>query len=107
MHENYFALSLEAMRRATAKGIELLPTPNSLNEEFMPGVMTTTPRGHYLDLSGPSAQIVAVRDYRPISGTYADLIPGFAVCEICNLEVVGDRALDREFVSINYRRITA
>lgn len=122
---NFYGIALEAQRRAAGKRIELLPTPP---EEFLADdgtksddgwtgenfiVYPHTPKGHYLNLGiyGLGAQIVAIDDFRSETSTYDDLIPGFKLMKIVEMEIVlkGDETpkycaelKSRKFISIEY-----
>src|SRR5271155_2467487 len=100
---NYYAIAIEAQRRAALKRIELLPTPpegfydpdtreQSWDNPFTGLRFCTyafTPNGHYLLLRPYGAQIMAINDFRHEGGTYADLIPGYTLTEIKQLPVLG------------------
>ena len=95
---DYFETSYLAIKKAAAKGFELTPKQNG-------AVLMGTPAGHYLWLSSVWAQIVAVRSYRSTSGTYDDLIPGYRLDNVINLETPEIPERSKEFVAINYKRI--
>jgi hypothetical protein len=92
--------TMEAVRRAAARGIELSATPLNV-------VSRATPRGHYLNLwagaDGPGAQILAVDAYAARPGAYDDVLPGFVRTAVELLDVPGHREDVGRFVGVNYR----
>ena len=99
-------LTLEAIRRAAAKRIELDAVPTNY-------VVLATPPGHYLNMgwksnglqvmAEPYAQIIAVQCYRSDPGLYDDLLPGFRKIAVTPIRVAVPRAEQRgEFIGINF-----
>lgn len=103
-----FYLALDAVARAAARGIELSPLPRATCADcpsWIAGeVIQATPKGHYFALCVDEAQIVAVDDYRPSPGTYADLLQGYGVDMIEAMPVVDRPDLHGRFVRIHYLR---
>ena len=95
---NLFYVSVEAIRRAASKRIEL---HSVLEDSYTPA---DAPRGHYLYLDEYHAQIIAVDDHRPTAGTYDDLLEGYDLTQVSVLPDPDQNAPGRIFVSIVYRR---
>lgn len=98
-------LSARIVENARAVGIELNPTPET--EGFKRSVIQSTPKGHYLTLQATGAQIVAVDDHRRASNTYEELLPGYRLTMIAEMEAIDDAGkpvpeLKGRFVSIEY-----
>lgn len=105
-----FYLSLDAVARAAARGIELSPLPRVTYADCPPWVagevVQATPRGHYFALCVDEAQVVAVDDYRSSPGTYDDLLQGYEVDAVEVMPVVQPNRPDLQgrFVRIHYLR---
>lgn len=97
----YSWITMEAINRASAKGIELSANPFNL-------IFRHTPRGHYLHFSLPrSAEIMAVDDYRSAPGIYDDILPGFVRINVESPEVPEAPDEAKRFVRIDYEHDAA
>lgn len=106
--QRQFAIAVEAVRRAAAKGIQLQPMPNAFSDDFLPDVVEETPKGHYIGYWHDGIRIIAVDDHRRTAGVYDDLVQDYVLMSVCILPLASEVPLDhparnRSFVVIHYQ----